>query len=138
MKKLSTIAAVITAALSLLLTIGIKTVFPACEHKTDTGMWMSCHWAEQAVFAAGIGLCCAGVLAVIVRSPRVRAGVSLGMIPAAISAMLIPNIFINLCMKTDMQCHSVMRPAVMLICGAVAAAAAVTAFLSLKAKERSE
>ena len=136
MKKLTTVFGIILTALSALLTAGVKTVFCACDHKSESGMWMSCHWAEQALFAIGIALCCASLMTVIIRSGKVRAGLALGMIPAAVSAMLIPNVLINLCMKTDMRCHTVMRPAVMLICGVIAVCAGITAFSGLKSKEK--
>ena len=40
-----------------------------------------------------------------------------------IAAAIIPNTVIKLCMKEDMTCHSVMRPAVIII-GALAAVCA--------------
>ena len=136
MKKLMTVFGIILTALSLLLTVGVRTVFSACDHKSEAGMWMSCHWAEQALFAIGIALCCASLMTVIIRNVKTRAGLAMGIIPAAAAAMLIPNVLINLCIKTDMRCHSVMRPAVMLICAAIIVCAGITAFTGLRAKEK--
>ena len=48
-------AGIVMTVLSLLLTIGSKTIFSACGPKED-GSWMTCHWAEQAVFGMGIVL----------------------------------------------------------------------------------
>ncbi len=136
MKKLQTIFGILSGALSLVLTIGVKNFFSACDHMTDTGAYMSCHWAEQAVFAISLVLCVTSVAMVLMRDPKMRSGLAMAMVPQAVITMLIPNVFINLCMKTDMQCHSVMRPAVMLLCGGIAVCAAIAAFLGIKAKEK--
>ena len=128
------IADLIVLLLSGLLCLGTKFWFHACG-QTEEGKWMACHWAEQAVFAAGIALTVSAVLLLTVRSRRVKGGIALGMLPAAVTAAFVPQHVISLCMMNTMRCHMVMKPAVLVIALLLAAAAAADAALSLRAKE---
>ena len=120
MKKIK-ITDLILLVLSLVLCIGVKLLFPACDPKED-GSWMACHWAEQAVFACGIALAVMSLLRFFV-DLRMKKGIALAMIPAAAIAALIPNLFIRLCMMQTMQCHAKMRPAVIICCVLIVLAA---------------
>lgn len=129
MKK-PTITDCILLLLSLALCLGVKLVFHACGAKDD-GSWMSCHWAEQAVFAASLALTAAGLLRLFL-DRKAKAGAALAMSMLSIAAALVPGIFIRLCMMETMRCHAVMRPAVLILCGLIAAAGIADAVLARK------
>ena len=119
---------IILLVLSAVLTIGVKTVFSACEKKPD-GMWMSCHWAEQAVFALGIALSAMAVVNIVLNKTDLKRGIALAMVPTALITVFVPNVFIDLCMMKDMHCHEVMRPAVIIISAVIAVAACIYAII---------
>lgn len=118
--------------LSAALCFGTKLLFHACGAKEDGG-WMNCHWAERAVFAIGLALTVSGVLLCTVSGRKQRAGIALGMVPAALTAAFLPQNVIPLCMMTTMRCHSVMRPAVIVLGCLIAVCALTDNILSLKA-----
>ena len=119
---------IILLVLSAGLTTGVKTVFSACEKKPD-GMWMTCHWAEQAVFALGIALTAMAVVNIVLGKTDIKRGIAIAMVPTALITAFVPNAFINLCMMKDMHCHEMMRPAVIVISALIAAAACVYAII---------
>ena len=123
--------------LSAALCIGTKLLFHACGAKEDGG-WMNCHWAECAVFAAGIALTVSGLLLCTVKGRRQRAGIALGIVPAALTAAFLPQNVIPLCMMNTMRCHSVMRPAVMVLGCLIAVCALTDNILSLKAAKEED
>lgn len=131
------IGGIILFILSLTLTVGIKLIFPACEAHDD-GSFMNCHWAEQSVFGAGITLTVISLIVLICGSSRVSLGASLAMIPAAVFTALTPDILISLCMMPMMRCHTIMRPAVIVISGLIAAAALINAVIILRKKEENK
>ena len=138
MKKVSKFQIVMDIVLILLgaaLATGIKFVFHACDKKPD-GSWMSCHWAQEAVFAIALAIAAMALIRLIVRSADIKTGLSLAMIPAAIMAAVIPNNMINLCMMKDMHCHSMMRPAVIGFSAVIAAAAVISVIADRMNKER--
>lgn len=117
-------------ALGVFYCVGSKLVFHACDHKKPDGTWMSCHWAEQAVFAFGIVLAVQGLLLLVLSDTRTKRGIALAMIPTAVVPAFIPNVLINLCMSKDMQCHSVMRPAVIVLGAVIAVACCAYIFIN--------
>lgn len=133
-KKKSILPIIANTALLLLCAAfcaGIKLVFHACPKKPD-GTFMSCHWAEQSVFAFSLALTAMAVLLLIVRNKKTKTGIALAMIPAAAVTALIPNVMIKLCMMENMRCHSTMRPAVIVFSVVIAAAAVFCAAVNNK------
>ena len=120
------VTGIITAALGAVMCIGSKLVFHACA-PMENGMWMNCHKAENAAFALGIVMTVLALAAVSVmmRTPRSSAA-------AGITAAILPNNVIHLCMMETMRCHTVMRPAVIIV--GVLAAVAAAAFIAVTAK----
>ena len=100
--------------LSVFLTVGVKFVFHACGPKAD-GSFMNCHKAEQIVFITGCVLTVMSVLLLVLKNAKIRKILAAAMIPVSIVTALIPNTIIKLCMMNDMRCHTVMRPAVMIL-----------------------
>ena len=122
--KSSTVLGAILALLGIAQCVGVRLAFHACG-QTEEGKWMACHWAEQAVFALGISLSVTAVMLLIIRNRAVKQGLALSMIPQAAVTAFIPNTLIKLCMMTDMRCHAVMKPAVIVIAAVTAIIAAV-------------
>lgn len=116
---------IILFVLSAVLTVGVMTFISACKHKTDAGMWMACHWAQMAVFGAGCVMSVISLAIIIVKNAKIRLGLALSLIPMSVYTALIPNTLINLCMMTDMRCHSVMKPAVIVISVLIAIASLI-------------
>ncbi len=126
MKKISLILDAVLCVLSALLCFGTKYLFHACPPKED-GSWMACHWAEQTVFGLGLVLLILSlVMTCAIKDQKVKSGIALSLEGIAAMALVTPNYLIHLCMMTDMRCHAVMKPAVMIIsiiiilCGAAA------------------
>ena len=105
--------------LSILLTAGVKLIFHACGPMED-GSFMHCHNAEQAVFFIGCAMTVMSVIMLAVKKAKIRRIISVVMIPVSIVTALIPNTIIKMCMMTDMRCHSVMKPAVIIISAIIA------------------
>lgn len=126
MKKLAAFSNVTVLLLSAALCIGVKTVFKACS-QTAEGKWMACHWAEQAVMGIGIALTVTALMLVIIGSKKMKQGLALAMIPQAVVSALIPNTLIKLCMMETMHCHTVTKPAVIIISALIAVFAGISA-----------
>ena len=112
MKK-PTVTDIVMLILSISLCLGSKLVFHACGAKDD-GSFMSCHWAEQAVFAVSAGMTVTAVLRLFL-DRQAKAGAALAMSISAAVTALIPGFVIRLCMMDTMHCHAVMRPAVVIL-----------------------
>ena len=135
MKQIKTrIGGIILIILSALLTTGVKLIFPACPAHDD-GSFMTCHWAEQAVFGAGIALTAISCIVLITGGGKTALGASLAAIPLAAVTALIPDIIIPLCKMPMMQCHTVTHPAVSVISCLIAFTALVNAVVIIRKKE---
>lgn len=132
-EKRITVVDGILLVLGLILGIGTKVVFHACAETADSGMYMSCHWAEQMAAALGFVVAVQAVF-LFLFGAKVRMGISLAMIPTALLAVITPGILINLCMMKDMRCHSVMRPAVVILGVLIMAAACVNVIMEWRRK----
>lgn len=140
MKRNKTAVIVLEAlllALSAFLTIGTDKIFHACKPMED-GSWMKCHWAQTAVFAFGIALTAMSVIVIVLRDRRAKGGASLAMIAPAVLAAFIPGNFIDLCMMDTMRCRADMKPAVMVLGFAIAAAALINGIYDLAVKDAEE
>lgn len=113
MKKIN-LQDIILLVLSLLLAFGTEFFFHACPAKDD-GSWMRCHWAENAVFAIGIALSVLALARFFISDQKIKAGISLSFLSFSLLAAFVPGIVIPLCMMKDMRCHTIMRPAVVVI-----------------------
>ena len=127
------ISDIILLVLSAVFLIGIRTFFAPCGPKDD-GSWMTCHWAEQVVFVIGIVLTVISLVILIAGNSKIAAGASIAAVPVAISAALIPGFAVNLCMMTNMHCHTVMRAAVIVVSALIVVLAAANAFLTARNK----
>ncbi|MBR1554993.1 MAG: DUF4418 family protein [Oscillospiraceae bacterium] len=114
MKKLGLISDGILLVLSAVLCFGTKFLFHACAPKED-GSWMACHWAEQTVFGLGIVLLILSIMTFVFKDGKTKSGMQISMAVISALTLTVPNHLIKLCMMPDMRCHSVMKPAVMII-----------------------
>ena len=114
MKKTGLILDIVLLVLSAVLCFGTKFLFHACAPKED-GSFMVCHWAEQAVFGLGLVLFVLSIVLFVFKDGKTKSGIILGMEAVSALTAVLPNHLINLCMMTDMRCHSVMKPAVLII-----------------------
>ena len=109
--------ACILLALSLILTIGVLTVFRPCAAKED-GSWMNCHYAAQYVMAAGLALCVLSLLHLIPRISRILLDVL--QLALSVLVLLIPGTLVHLCMMDSMRCNAVTHPAVSVFAALIA------------------
>ncbi|MBQ9238351.1 MAG: DUF4418 family protein [Treponema sp.] len=121
--------------LSLMLCFGPHFIFPPCGPKSD-GTWMNCHWAEQTVIGLGIVLTVLAAVRLLFADARIKAGISIAAVPVSIVTACVPGTLVPLCMMTTMRCHTVMRPAVILIAGTIAVLQAVDAVILIKKTAR--
>lgn len=131
MNKLTRMMSVATFVLSLVLALGVQYVFHACGPKED-GTFMACHWAQQVTLGLGLVLAVQALVGVLVKTSAARAAVSAAMIPTAVLAIAVPGGLVHLCMMADMQCQSVMKPAVRLVAGVILVCVVVTAALGAR------
>ena len=106
--KKPSVLSFIPAVVSLLLAIGVATVFAACGPKDD-GTWMHCHDVQLAILACGVIATVVFVAAAFLRGGG--AGPALFALGAliCIAALLLPSIM-PMCMMDTMRCHAVMAP----------------------------
>lgn len=109
------IATLLAAAI---LFAGIRTLFAACGPKED-GSWMTCHHAQSAVWAVACAILVQALVKVFYRGRGmhgVKAGLSFAIAVQGAVCALLPGTFIPLCMMQSMRCHTLMRPAVTVLC----------------------
>lgn len=110
-KKTISILDIVQTVVSLCFLLGILFVFGPCGPKEDGG-WMTCHWAGRAVTGVAALLLVLALVRLPVKDSRIKLGLDIAVLPAALLAALIPGRLISLCMMADMRCRSVMQPAV--------------------------
>ena len=95
--------------LSIILTIGVSTVFSACDAKED-GTWMHCHDVQTHIMYIGIALILVSGVCLFINNKK--AGIVLSLIQAVsgVMIMLLPGTLMSMCMMTTMHCWSVMKP----------------------------
>ena len=105
----------IPTIVAAVLSVGVMTAFHACARAED-GTWMNCHYAQVYVFAAGLIIAAVSIAAVFVKSSKLKMCMGIVSIVIAIITALIPGIMVHLCMMDTMRCHTLMRPAVGILC----------------------
>ncbi len=118
MMKKSTGFALISAALGIILAVGVLTVFSACGLKDD-GTWMRCHTVQNLVAAGGGALALLFAAAAFVKSKRARIMFHLLGVLCAVVIFLLPGPLLPLCMVKTMRCYTVMQPFVRIMSVAV-------------------
>ena len=114
-KNNTAIADFILLALAVFIAVGTAFLFRACDAKED-GSFMSCHWAEHVVTGLGCVMTVISAAHLGAKTPRMKIGISIALLPVEIYTALVPGIIIKLCMMNTMRCHTMMRPCVTVIC----------------------
>ena len=99
----------ISAAVGLLLAVGVMTVFSACGPKED-GTWMRCHQAQIAVAVCGMALVVLFALTAVVKSKTSVLLLNIAALVISVIAFLIPGILMPMCMMKTMPCYTAMQP----------------------------
>ena len=81
--KQNRILPILILAVSVFLTAGVKVIFSACGMHDD-GTYGSCHWAEQAVMAAGIIVAFQALMLVAGKAAAVQKALSFTVLVSAV------------------------------------------------------
>ena len=99
----------ISAAVGLLLAVGVMTVFSACGPKED-GTWMRCHQAQIAVAVCGMALVVLFALTAVVKSKTAVLLLNIAALVISVIAFLIPGTLVHMCFLDHMRCQAVLKP----------------------------
>ena len=119
--------------LSLVLAIGVMTVFGACPAKED-GTWMNCHNAQLLCFALASVTAVLSGTAVFLNKRMLTASLSAVSAVLAVVCFLVPGILVRMCMMTDMHCYTHLQPFTRIVAAVVCVVSAVNAFISFTKK----
>ena len=119
MSKKNLVLTVAPAALSLLLVLGVTTVFSACPRRED-GTWMHCHQCQNTVAAGGIGLVVLFGTAAFVKNRGVRILLQLLAVIASVVLFFVPGGICPMCMMKNMRCYTVFQPFTRVMTGLIA------------------
>ena len=103
----------IPAVLAILLSIGVVTVFKACDPMED-GSWMNCHNAQMQVFVLGLVLTALSVVGLFLKESLIKKIIEIVSIVLAVIIAIVPGVITHLCMMDTMRCHTLMRPFVII------------------------
>ena len=96
-------------ALSVLFFVGARTWFQVCDKMTDSGAYMTCHWAGEALKAGTLlVMCLCAVHALLPRSMKM--GLDCALMGLGVLLMRLPGGVIALCGHTDMACRAHTQP----------------------------
>ena len=110
MKK--TIFSLLIFVLALVIALGSQTFLSPCVH--EDGSFGSCHWAGQALLGVGVLLALQTLLSLA------RTDMYLAIVPTALLGCFLPGALIALCKMSTMRCRTLMQPAMILLCAAIA------------------
>ena len=99
---------IVLAVIEVLIAIGVKTVFAACPAMED-GSYMSCHNAENIVFALALVQALLIVGSIVIKNDKVRVVLGALFVISSAASIIIPGNVVHLCMMKSMRCHSVFR-----------------------------
>ncbi len=130
-KKNITVTDIILPIISVIIALGTAFIFHACGAKED-GSFMNCHWAERVVIGLGILMTFLSCAHLFTRSSQAKMGLNLSLAAVSVFTALVPGVIIKLCMMKDMRCHTVMRPAVTVLCAVMFVACIINIFIHNK------
>lgn len=99
----------------LLIAAGPQSIFKVCAVKE---MAMKCHWSARALIAVGGIIFFGGILYLLANIIVVRLNITLLVLAAYISSLLIPSVLIGGCGNKKMICQSLTFPLIYVISGA--------------------
>ena len=131
--KKNLILPILILAVSVFLTTGVKVIFPACGMHDD-GTYGSCHWAEQAVMAAGIIVAFQALMLVAGKAAAVQKALSFTVLVSAVVTAFLPGAWIRLCMMPSMACRASMAPWTWGCCACIAVLSLINLIINLRKK----
>lgn len=108
--------------LALFLTVGVSTFLGPCVHAD--GKIGPCVKAAQIIKILGGCLAALAALSLFIRCAKAKTVLAALSLIAAAGVFFVPGTFHRLCMMSTMRCHTVMKPASMLLAAFIALAAA--------------
>ncbi len=129
------LSALFPAILSLLLVLGVTTVFSACDRRED-GMWMPCHQCQNSVAAGGVGLVVLFGASAAIKNKIARVLLQVLAIISSIIIFFIPGGLCPMCMMKSMRCYTVFQPFTRVMSGIIAASGAGAVVASVKEDKR--
>ena len=129
MKK-TVIPAILILLLALIAAVGSQSFLGACVH--EDGSFGPCHWASRALMGEGALATALSLLALVLK--RERAGLYLASALTALLGILTPGTLIDLCKMDAMRCRMLMKPAMLLLFGAMLIASVVGWLIARRAK----
>jgi len=117
--KRDAVPAIVILILALVIAIGSQSFLGPCVH--EDGSFGTCHWAGRMLLGVGLLLAVQALLALALG--RLRQGLYLAMLPSAALGLLAPGTLIGLCGMNTMRCRMLMRPAMLILCALILAAA---------------
>ena len=118
MPKKNRLVLLIPAVLSLLLVLGVTTVFSACPRKDGT--WMHCHDCQNTVAAAGGGLLVLFGASSFITNRAARLAVQAVATIGSVVVFFIPGVICPMCMMRTMRCYTVFQPYVRVMSALIA------------------
>lgn len=115
------------------LAVGAQVLFHACG-ATETGMYMRCHYSQQAVSVAGAVVALLAVAVILVHDARLRRALSLASAASGLVVIGIPTILVGVCPMPTMVCHALLLPSSVLL-GALIAATGVVGWVAFGHRE---
>ena len=119
MSKKSRLVLLIPAVLSLLLVLGVTTVFSACHQKPD-GTWMHCHSCQNTVAASGGGLLVLFGASSFITNRAARLAVQVVATIGSVVVFFVPGVICPMCMMRTMRCYTVFQPYVRVMSALIA------------------
>lgn len=119
MPKKNRLVLLIPAVLSLLLVLGVTTVFSACPRKAD-GTWMHCHSCQNAVAVSGGGLLVLFGASSLITNRAARLAVQAVATIGSVVVFFIPGVICPMCMMRTMRCYTVFQPYVRVMSALIA------------------
>jgi len=100
---------------SMVLIIGVQTVFSACGSSED-GSFMNCHNAQMTVFYLGIALAVLSFAGIFLEKAVGRTFISIVSALLAVIAAVVPGGIVSMCMMETMRCYIFMKPFTIVMC----------------------
>jgi hypothetical protein len=97
----------------LLIALGPQFLFKVCP--VMEGMIMKCHWSAQAEIGVGALIAALGIGLIVFAHPKIRLGLTIGVLLSAVLALLVPHALIGGCPGHSMACRKIAFPAITVI-----------------------
>ncbi|MDR0637917.1 MAG: DUF4418 family protein [Spirochaetaceae bacterium] len=97
----------------LLIALGPQFLFKVCPVMGD--MIMKCRWSAQAEIGIGALIAVLGIALGFFADPKIRLGLTIGVLLSGVLALLIPHALIGGCAMHTMPCRKITFPSITII-----------------------